>query len=93
MTPLEEWSRPRLSIDQALGWLLIPPGEASLYVFLMHLVFIALIDRIPGYFDAISAWDQVWPGRIWINTALYVGSILGLWLMVRHKVLFGVVPR
>ena len=80
-------------INKALGWLLIPLGEASLYVFLMHLVFIALIDQIPGYFDVIPDWAHVWPGRIWINTALYVGTILGLWLMVRSKFLFGIVPR
>lgn len=82
-----------MPLNKALGWLLIPLGEASLYVFLMHLAFIALIDQIPGYFDLIPAWDQVGPTRIWINTALYLGTILGLWLLVRHKVLFGVVPR
>jgi len=80
-------------LNRALGWLLIPLGEASLYVFLMHLAFIALIDQIPGYFDESPAWHAVWPVRIWFNTALYVGTILSLWLMVRHKVLFGVVPR
>jgi hypothetical protein len=80
-------------IHRALGWLLIPLGEASLYVFLMHLVFIALIDQIPGYFDAVPDWHAVWPGRIWINTALYMGTILGLWALVRYRVLFGVVPR
>ncbi|TNC66583.1 OpgC domain-containing protein [Rubellimicrobium roseum] len=80
-------------IHKALGWLLIPLGEASLYVFLMHLVFIVLIDQIPGYFDVIPDWHEVWPGRIWINTALYLGTILGLWALVRNKVLFEVVPR
>jgi fucose 4-O-acetylase-like acetyltransferase len=80
-------------LNRALGWLLIPLGEASLYVFLMHLAFIALIDQIPGYFDESPAWHAVWPVRIWFNTALYVGTILSLWLMLRHKVLFGVVPR
>jgi hypothetical protein len=80
-------------INRALGWLLIPLGEASLYVFLMHLVFIVLIDQLPGYFDATPDWHQVWPGRIWLNTALYLGTILGLWVLVRNKVLFGIVPR
>jgi hypothetical protein len=80
-------------INRTLGWLLIPLGEASLYVFLMHLVFIVLIDQLPGYFDATPDWHQVWPGRIWLNTALYLGTILGLWVLVRNKVLFGIVPR
>jgi hypothetical protein len=59
----------------------------------MHLVFIALIDQIPGYFDEIPDWAHVWPFRIWINTGLYVGTILGLWALVRYRVLFGIVPR
>jgi hypothetical protein len=80
-------------IHGALGWLLIPLGEASLYVFLMHLLFLVLIDQIPGYFDGVPSWDQVWPQRIWINTLLYVVTILGLWLLVRNKVLFRIVPR
>ncbi|TGN62044.1 hypothetical protein E4L95_08145 [Paracoccus liaowanqingii] len=80
-------------INKALGWLLIPLGEASLYVFLMHLLFIALIDQIAGYFDVIPDWHDVWPSRIWFNTALYIGTILGLWLMVRCRVLFSIVPR
>lgn len=80
-------------IDRALGWLLIPLGEASLYVFLMHLLFVVAIDQIPGYFDAMPAWDGAWPLGIWFNTGLYVVTILGLWLLVRHRVLFGIVPR
>lgn len=80
-------------LNKALGWLLIPLGEASLYVFLMHLVFIVIIDQIPGYFDVIPDWHDVWPGRIWVHTGLYISTILGLWLLVRYKVLFGIVPR
>ena len=59
----------------------------------MPLAFIVLIDQISGYFDEIPDWALVWPGQIWVNTALYVGTILGLWGLVRNKVLFGVVPR
>jgi hypothetical protein len=80
-------------IERALGWLLIPLGEASLYVFLMHLLFVGLIDQLPGYFDTIPSFDAVWPVRIWVNTALYAGTILGLWLMVRRQFLFAIVPR
>lgn len=80
-------------IHKALGWFLIPLGEASLYVFLMHLVFVGIIDQLPGYFDTIPAFDAVWPSRIWVNTALYIGTMVGLWLMVRHRFLFNIVPR
>ncbi|MFD1912646.1 OpgC domain-containing protein [Halodurantibacterium flavum] len=80
-------------LSRALGWLLIPIGEASLYVFLMHLLFIGLIDQLPGYFDGVPSFDAVWPGMIWVNTALYLATVLGLWLMVRTRFLFAIVPR
>lgn len=80
-------------IHRGLGWFLIPLGEASLYVFLMHLVFVGFIDQLPGYFDVLPAFDAVWPLRIWVNSALYVGTMLGLWLMVRRRFLFTIVPR
>jgi hypothetical protein len=47
-------------------------------VFLMHLVFIGLIDQIPDYFDLTPDWQHIWPAHIWVNTALYLGTILGL---------------
>ncbi|SCY88794.1 OpgC domain-containing protein [Paracoccus tibetensis] len=80
-------------IARALGWLLIPLGESSLYVFLMHLVFVLLIDQLPGYFDHVPSFDAVWPGEIWVDTVLYLATVLGLWLMVRSRFLFGIVPR
>jgi hypothetical protein len=66
---------------------------ACLYLFLMHFVFSVVIDQILAYFDVVPDWHVVWQARIWINTALYLGTILGLWLMVRYRVLFGLVMR
>lgn len=80
-------------INRALGWLLIPLGESSLYVFIVHFFLIAFLDQFPGYFDGIPDFATVWPAKIWINTLVYMGTIGTLWLMVRHRVLFNVIPR
>ncbi|NML16396.1 OpgC domain-containing protein [Azohydromonas caseinilytica] len=80
-------------MSRLLGWLLIPLGESSLYVFLMHVPFLFLIDQLPGYFDGVASFESSWPYLIWINTALYAGIILGLWALVRGRVLFSVIPR
>jgi hypothetical protein len=46
-------------VERALGWFLIPLGQATLYVFILHVVLIAVIANIP-------ALQQ---GQILINTA------------------------
>ena len=69
-------------IERAVGWLLIPLGQATLYVFIMHVVLIAVVANIP-------ALQQ---GNIWLNTAAYAAIVALLWVMVRTKFLFRIVP-
>ncbi|WP_284984001.1 OpgC domain-containing protein [Arthrobacter sp. efr-133-TYG-118] len=70
-------------VERALGWLLIPLGQATLYVFVVHVFLILAISNIP-------ALQQ---GNVWLNTGAYV-LILGLlWTMVRTRFLFRVIPR
>ncbi len=73
-----------------LGWLLLPLGRASLYVFLVHVPFILAADQIPGYFEGIPTFDWA---TIWWNTAVLVGILASIWLMIRFRILFGIVPR
>ena len=80
-------------LNRVLGWLLIPLGEASLYVFLLHVPLLFLVDQLPGYFDGVATFEASWPAMIWANTALYLAIILTLWALVRGKVLFSVIPR
>jgi hypothetical protein len=69
-------------VARALGWFLIPLGRATLYVFIIHVVLIAVISNIP-----VLRQDD-----IWINTAAYA-MILGLlWVMVRTRFLFRIIP-
>jgi hypothetical protein len=69
-------------VQRALGWFLVPLGRATLYVFIMHVVLIAVIANIP-------ALQQ---GDVLINTVAYVVVLGLLWLMVRTRFLFRIIP-
>jgi fucose 4-O-acetylase-like acetyltransferase len=69
-------------VERILGWFLIPLGRATLYVFIMHVVLIAVISNIPALQD----------GRVLVNTAAYVVVLAVLWVMVRTRFLFRVIP-
>jgi hypothetical protein len=72
-------------INKAVGWLLIPIGQASLYVFIVHIWFVALVTCFLPYGYAVP--------HFWLNTLAHTAVIMSLWLMVRYRVLFSVVPR
>jgi hypothetical protein len=69
-------------VQRALGWFLIPLGRATLYVFIMHVVLIAVVANIP-------ALQQE---NILLNTAAYAAVLGLLWVMVRTKFLFRIIP-
>ncbi|MDR6506848.1 OpgC domain-containing protein [Arthrobacter oryzae] len=69
-------------IECAVGWLLIPLGQATLYVFIMHVLLIAVVANIP-------ALQQE---NIWLNTAAYAAIVALLWVMVRTRFLFRIIP-
>jgi hypothetical protein len=73
------------SFDQVLGWLLVPLGQASLYVFIVHVFFIASIGSIVPF-------GYEYP-HFWFNTAIISLTILLIWVMVRYRVFFAWIPR
>lgn len=70
-------------LERALGWFLIPLGQATLYVFILHVFLILAAANVP----------VLRQGDIWINTAAYVAILALLWTMVRTRFLFRVIPR
>lgn len=69
-------------VQRAVGWFLIPLGRATLYVFIVHVVLIAVIANIPALQE----------GRVLVNTAAYVVVLALLWVMVRTRFLFRIIP-
>jgi hypothetical protein len=67
---------------RALGWFLIPLGRATLYVFIIHVALIAVIANIPALQE----------GRVLFNTAAYAVILALLWVMVRTRFLFRIIP-
>jgi hypothetical protein len=72
-----------MPINAAVGRFLVPLGQASLYVFIMHVYFAVLIANVP-------ALQQ---GSILLNTLAYTAVLATLWIMVQRRFLFRWVPR
>jgi hypothetical protein len=70
-------------LSKAFGWLYIPLGQASLYVFIVHVFFVLAVGNVPGL-DRTSTWQG-----LLVHTVV-VGLI---WVMVRKKILFKVIPH
>jgi hypothetical protein len=70
-------------LHRLLGWFLVPLGQATLYVFVVHIVVALVLANVPGL-------DQ---GNVLLNSAAHLGILALLWLMVRHRVLFEIIPR
>ena len=70
-------------IDTAVGWFWTPLGENSLYVFIVHVFFVIAVASIPGL-DRASFWQ---------GTLIHTVVIAIIWVMVRRRFLFSVIPR
>jgi hypothetical protein len=69
-------------VNAAIGWLWIPLGQASLYVFVWQVFFALAVASIPLDY-----------GNVWVGTLTHTVLILLVWYMVRKKFLFSVIPR
>jgi hypothetical protein len=62
---------------------LAPLGQATLYVFVLQVFFVLLVANI----ELPSSTPALW------GTLVHTGVLAVLWLMVRHRVLFRLIPR
>lgn len=70
-------------INKMFGWFFIPIGQASLYVFILHVYACIIIANI------------TWFGgdNIWVNSLGHTLVFFCMWIMVKYKILFNIVPR
>ncbi|NEX63921.1 OpgC domain-containing protein [Noviherbaspirillum galbum] len=70
-------------IDKALGWLFIPLGQESMYVFFVHVYLLLIVSNspLPGMHDP------------WVNTLIHALALLICWVMVKNRFLFRWIPR
>jgi hypothetical protein len=76
-----------LSSSASKRWHFIPIGQASLYVFVVHVFFIALVS------DVLPFGFPLGNPHIWLNTLGHTFALASLWLMVRYQVLFRWIPH
>jgi hypothetical protein len=74
-------------INKLFGWFFIPMGQASLYVFIVHIFVIALMDNLIGL-----GLSRVHEGFI-LKTIGHTTALAILWMMVRYRVLYRWIPR
>jgi hypothetical protein len=68
---------------KSLGKLLVPLGQSSLYVYIMHVPATVIWFLIPGLVG----------GSGWLTTLLQAVAIGLFWLMVKKQFLFNIIPR
>ncbi|MFN4151572.1 MAG: OpgC domain-containing protein, partial [Candidatus Sericytochromatia bacterium] len=67
------------------GWFFIPIGQATLYVFIVHVYAVMIVSNfIPFSFDT---------NHLISNTIAHSVILFGLWLMVKNKMLYPWIPR
>jgi hypothetical protein len=74
-------------IQRAVGWLLIPLGQASLYAYAVHLFVIVAAYNVWPY---VGSEQEGWELH---NTIGQLLLVLLVWAMVKRRVLFGLIPR
>lgn len=70
-------------INKVFGWFFIPIGQASLYVFIVHVYACIVIANI-------SIFQQ---GDMLLNTLAHTLVFVTMWFMIKYKVLFNVIAR
>jgi hypothetical protein len=73
--------------ERAFGWFFIPIGQASLYVFIVHVFVVALVSMVLPFHLTPEHGD------LWINTLGHTVALAILWLMVRYRVFYRWIPR
>lgn len=77
-------------INRFFGWLFVPVGQYSLYVFIMHIPVIYLLNLMFSYSNYPP---QFKPEAFFLNSLIHLGAILILWLMVKGQFLFKYIPK
>ena len=70
-------------INALLGWFFIPLGQATLYIFFVHIFLLLLIANTP--FPSYQ--------NFWVNTAIHTSLLAIVWVMVKKEFLFRWIPH
>lgn len=65
------------------GWFLIPIGQASLYVFILHIYAILIVSNT-GLLNY---------GNFWINSGIHFSALILIWWLVKNRFAYRWIPR
>lgn len=72
------------AVHKTIGWLLIPIGQSSLYVFILHVFILMFSFHFYGHYTT---------DMFLINTLFQSAIFLLIWWMIKNRILFGIIPR
>ncbi|MBV9543039.1 MAG: OpgC domain-containing protein [Chloroflexi bacterium] len=76
-------------LKRVLGWLMLPLGQAALYSYIVHFFLILLVYNLAPMVAALP-----WTPSEEVFTPIFQSAVvLLLWLLVKRRVLFGVIPN
>jgi len=78
-----------IPIRRCLGWLMLPLGQAALYSYIVHFFLILLVYNLAPWLASLP-WE---PSEAVFTPALQIAVVLLLWVLVRRRVLFGIIPN
>ncbi|HEV7666661.1 MAG TPA: OpgC domain-containing protein, partial [Chloroflexota bacterium] len=78
-----------LPIKRVVGWLMLPLGQAALYSYIVHFFLILLVYNLAPLIAALPGE----PPEALLTTLLQIAVVLLLWVMVRKRILFGIIPN
>jgi hypothetical protein len=76
-------------LRKAIGWLMLPLGQAALYSYIVHFFLILLVFNLVPWFASLP-WE---PSEAVFTPMLQISIVMLLWTLVRRRVLFGIIPN
>jgi hypothetical protein len=76
-------------LRRVIGWLMLPLGQAALYSYIVHFFLILLVYNLAPLIAALP-WelsDDI------LTPLLQIAVVLLLWLLIRQRVLWGIIPN
>jgi hypothetical protein len=74
---------------RVLGWLMLPLGQAALYSYIVHFFLLLLVFNFAPLLASLP-WE---PSEDVFTPVLQIAVVLLLWVLVRKRVLFGIIPN
>jgi len=76
-------------LRRIVGWLMLPLGQAALYSYIVHFFLILLVYNLAPSI-ALLPWG---PSEAVFTPVLQIAVVMLLWVLVRRRVLFGIIPN